>query len=392
MMGVWVSSTLLILQCEQGTAQRKENRLSFHEIERIDLVSFNKSDPWQLYTPAPVEKYMIDHAGEFGWNETKRLTSTCQIWADVKATTVSAELQVYLHELDEYGRRVQKHPIIPDVRLLFNGRNSSEQDEICMVTDVDPRGLQGIFRSGQLSRTLSSGYLEPLLPPLRHPKFCMDGTKFPSIPFEKGVTLAASAMNFNFLMDLGYLVHDFGQICRQHKITSRNILIDMGASLNFHRHNALNNMAPIYLMEMFRKFGFPFDHIYAFEATTIPPQEVYARLPKEYRHSYHWINLPVSTDMNNAQNPLTLLLDNFNEDDLIVVKLDIDTPAVEMAMIRWILRDSRYWKLIDHFYFEHHVYLTELARNWIDMEDSVVDSLLLFQALRQRGIAAHYWP
>jgi hypothetical protein len=270
--------------------------------------------------------------------------------------------------------------------------NSSEQDEICMVAEVDPRGLQGIFRSAQLSRTRSGGYLEPLLPPLRHPKFCTDGTKFPSMPFEKGVTLAGSAMNFNFLMDLGYLVHDFGQICRQHKITSRNILIDMGASLNFHRHNALNNMAPIYLMEMFRKFGFPFDHIYAFEATPISPEVIYDQLPKEYRHSYHWINLPVSTDVNNAHNPLTLLLDNFKEDDLIVVKLDIDTPAVEMAMIRLILQDSRYWKLIDHFYFEHHVYLTELARNWIDMEDSVVDSLLLFQALRQRGIAAHYWP
>jgi hypothetical protein len=101
MIGVWVLSTLLILQCEQGTAQKKENRLSLHEIERIDLVAFNKSDPWQLYTPAPVEKYMIDHAGDIGWNETKRLASTCQIWTDVKATTVSADLQAYLQELDE---------------------------------------------------------------------------------------------------------------------------------------------------------------------------------------------------------------------------------------------------------------------------------------------------
>jgi hypothetical protein len=144
-------------------------------------------------------------------------------------------------------------------------------------------------------------------------------------------------------------------------------------------------------METFRRFGFPFDHIYAFEITKIPPEEVYEKLPETYRHSYHWINLPVSPDVGSAQNPLKLLLDNFDEDDMVVVKLDIDTPPVEMAMVAQLADDPRYETLIDHFYFEQHVWLTELSV-WGTMDGSVADSLRLFQKLRKKGIAAHYWP
>lgn len=166
----------------------------------------------------------------------------------------------------------------------------------------------------------------------------------------------------------------------------------MGASLNYHQSDDISNNPPLYLLEMFRKFGFPFDHIYAFEVTPITPENVYSQLPKEYIHAYHWINLPVSTDADSKQNPLKILLNNFNENDMIVVKLDIDTPEVEMTMVQQILDDERYDTLIDHFYFEQHVFLNEMAVTWVDMKDSVLNSLKLFQRLREKGIASHYWP
>jgi hypothetical protein len=173
-------------------------------------------------------------------------------------------------------------------------------------------------------------------------------------------------------------------------------LIDLGASLDFHidRGDFVDIMKnpTVYLMEIFRKFGLPFDHIYAFEMTPIAPEPVYAKLPKEFVHAYHWINLPVSSDLRSKLHPLQMILDQYNENDLVVVKLDIDTPHVEIALVEQLLQNDAYADLIDHFYFEHHVYLNEVAREWIIMQDSVTSSLQLFSVLRQKGIAAHYWP
>jgi hypothetical protein len=59
------------------------------------------------------------------------------------------------------------------------------------------------------------GYVEPLLPPLRHPDFCKKG---------RNVRIRA-------VYDLSYLVHDFGAMCRRLKRHSRIVLVDMGASL-----------------------------------------------------------------------------------------------------------------------------------------------------------------
>jgi hypothetical protein len=88
-----------------------------------------------------------------------------------------------------------------------------------------------------------------------------------------------------------------------------------------------------------------------------------------------------------------MLLETFNEDDFIVVKLDVDTSWVELPLAYQLLEDPRYANLIDHFYFEHHVWQQEMAPGWMDsMNGTVADSLRLFQALREKGIPSHYWP
>jgi hypothetical protein len=41
----------------------------------------------------------------------------------------------------------------------------------------------------------------------------------------------------------------------------------------------------------FKKFGFHFDHIYAFEVAEFEAREVYKdMIPDEFMASYHWIN------------------------------------------------------------------------------------------------------
>ena len=55
---------------------------------------------------------------------------------------------------------------------------------------------------------------------------------------------------------MDYLVHDFEyNMCRKLKRTSRLVLLDMGASLEFH-----GSLAPIMtLLKQYEKFGFVFD-------------------------------------------------------------------------------------------------------------------------------------
>jgi hypothetical protein len=192
-----------------------------------------------------------------------------------------------------------------------------------------------------------------------------------------------------YLMSLEYLVHDFAAMCRQLKPTSRTVLIDMGASLDFH---ASDVQPAVYLTSLFRKFGFRFDHIYAYEISPKKPAQVFERVPDELKAAYHWINVGVESDPNSGLNPLKMLLENYDEDDFIVIKLDIDTAHVEVPLANQLLEDDRFARLVDSFYFEHHVFLKELENNWGgSMADTVHNSLKLFRGLREKGIPAHYW-
>lgn len=106
--------------------------------------------------------------------------------------------------------------------------------------------------------------------------------------------------------------------------------------------------------------------------------------------------LGASAEEEDRLNPLHSILKQFEEDDLIVVKLDIDTASIEVPLARQLLQggpNGAYHRLVDQFYFEHHVKLEELSRHWKNSsKGSVLDSLHLFQGLRKKGIPAHFWP
>ena len=135
-----------------------------------------------------------------------------------------------------------------------------------------------------------------------------------------------------------------------------------------------------------------------FEIEEKDPKVVYEiSLPEEYMASYHWINnIGVSAKKaGDKLNPFHSVIKKFNEDDFVVVKLDIDTSSVEVPLVLQLLedKDGVYSKIIDQFYFEHHVHLGELENSWLSsMNGTVGESLELFSKLRQKGNPAHYWP
>ena len=148
----------------------------------------------------------------------------------------------------------------------------------------------------------------------------------------------------------------------------------------------------VYIHHLYNKFGFKFDHIYAYEAKETKPADVFEQVPTELMASFHWINVGVSADIGGKLNPFTALLENFNEDDFVVVKLDIDTPKIENKLVKQMKDDPAILDLVDVFYYEHHVKQKELSRYWRRwVFGSVGESLELMSALRARGVSSHYW-
>ena len=296
------------------------------------------------YIPAPAEKYILEHMLEWGWDSHNN-PEGCMIWNN-SSHPLYQDLQDFLRDLDDYQGRIRNFPgIKSDIRDLkrmrtnVNGadtageRNWKEKPvnqsiEANLENPCDqmllgsPAGVKGIFaQSGQLSRS-SSGYVEPLTTPMRHPRFCSDK---------------------RYLMDMNYMVHDFQAMCEMIQSHSKTVLIDMGASSSFHDYHKdpsvrVTENPVVYLLRLYDKFGIKFDHIYAFEATFASPDKVYENLlPKEYLPSYHWINTGVQSEPEAKLNPLHSILSRFNEEDFVVVKLDIDTARLELPLARQLL-------------------------------------------------------
>lgn len=325
------------------------------------------------YAPGPAEQYIVDHImnnSSLGW-DSKKNPPGCMIWTD-PTISIQPHLQQFLGELESYQQAVDEFSPIPnDIRTLKLEQGLGACDQL----DLD---LKARFPSQQLSHTGRSGFVEPLTTPMRHPKFCTKGREY--------------------LMDMKYMVHDFGYMCRHLHSRARTVLIDMGASLSYHdgQNNALlkTETTPIeYLLGLYQKFGFHFDHIYGYEKTFTDPEKVFSELlPPELHTSYHWINAGVNAKKNSSLNPLDTLVRKFSPDDFVVVKLDIDTAFLELPLAKQLLNDPEISSRVDQFYFEHHVHMQEMARIWRSgMDGTLQDTFSLFSDLRRAGVPAHFW-
>jgi hypothetical protein len=340
--------------------------------QQHSLATSSYKNPFQgHYEPALVEAHVVNHTRELQFDvPMPQWVPTCQLWTDSTSSPYYTQLHEFIKELENYYNLIDAFRLSSDMShdLRQDVRKHSNHD-ICDKVKLHPKGLPGIFSKSQQLSLTSSGYIEPLLPPMRHPNFCLKGREY--------------------LLAQDYLIHDFEALCHKLKPHSRTVFVDMGASLSFHPRQ---QSPALFLIELFRKFGFQFDHIYAYEMTPYEPHLVFQNLPQHLDSSYHWINLPVSADPKSRQNPWTLLLENFDEDDLVIVKMDIDTAPLEEKLADQLLHNPQLARLVDHFYFEHHVNQKELMNDWGgSVTDSVADSLHLFHKLRQLGVPAHFW-
>lgn len=319
------------------------------------------------YVPASTEAYIRDNQDILGATSTKtthKAPDGCMIYG-AENLPIHFDLQAYVSELDAFTEKVNSFEKVEDVRSQFND-DYSNREEVCAKVDIfDGNDAMKL----KLSTMANSEVIEPLLPPYRHPKYCF-------------------TPHMDEITNTDYMIHDFGAMCRKLKKTSKAVLIDMGASVHFHQSEGGHNPA-LFLSNLYEKFGIQFDHIYAYEIVQKDAAEVYKLLPDSMQASYHWINMGVDPEIGSNANPFTMLLNKFDEDDLVVVKLDIDTTDVAIPFVQQIYEDERLQKLIDHFYFEDDRLFTNGAGNfYLALNKDVFD---VFYHLRELGVAAHPW-
>jgi len=244
------------------------------------------------YDASPMEQYFIDNSEMLGLNEDSGIT--CPVVFN-DTSPIYDELKRYFEELETYNQLVKEFgPITYDLRDNIQlGETNMEQ--VCSATKIHPEGLSGVFSSSRMSNSNHAGRMEPILPVMRYHKICDD--------------IKTS------LMSMKYLVHDFYSMCMNLKKTSSTVFVDTSASsLQF--HGSADSPA-VYINSIFRKFGFNFDHIYAYEITKTEPVEVFERVPNELMNSFHWINVGVDPTPGAKLNPFTTLVEHFNADDFI---------------------------------------------------------------------------
>lgn len=228
-------------------------------------------------------------------------------------------------------------------------------------------------------------YIEPLVGILRDP-----------------LTMCDNIINFagrfepteSWVQAKRYLVHDFDAI-NSLPSNAKLILMDLGASTYHGWGSSPDAVGAKWIVERFKaNTRLPFDRILSFEFVNHSPDEIFRELPGHLWGRYMYFNVPVSADPTHSSHPWSILLSVASPDDYVIVKLDIDTPAVERALVRQLLDNNSFSAIVDEFFFEHHVNSAAMNRYWglHDERTTMRHSYKLFQSFRERGIRAHSWP
>jgi hypothetical protein len=171
----------------------------------------------------------------------------------------------------------------------------------------------------------------------------------------------------------------------------QTILLDLGSSYFRGWNGDSTAAAGMWFYEYYKRFGVKFDRIIAFEHSLLNQKVAWEQLPEEIFPVYTFINVGITAGSGRF-NPWSMLQTIARSSDHVVVKLDIDTPPIENALINEILNNSSIHSLIDELFFEHHVTVNEMVQFWGSPGRQLKDSYVLFRNLRQLGIRMHSWP
>lgn len=172
------------------------------------------------YRPAETEKFVIKHLNELGLNETDhRKSKGCTTFLQhddnknpLLSNHVISKFTNYVQDLTtNFTHHKRTFDSVHDIMKTIKKSSQEDIQNICKsLRPHNHYSIDNIFGHSELSYSSRMGYMEPLLPPMRHPIFCKDK---------------------EYVVSLDYLVHDFEAMCNALKPYSKLIMIDMGAGM-----------------------------------------------------------------------------------------------------------------------------------------------------------------
>lgn len=217
--------------------------------------------------------------------------------------------------------------------------------------------------------------IEPLAGLLRHPRGC----EVEYMPRKDYMVLD------------GWAIHNVGILNTNQRIFRKNFYFDIGASL---WESGSGGASQSWFYKSYHNLCVNFDHIYAWEAQTLPPALAFEQIPGEVRAKYHWFNIPAATGEGDWNNPLTIILSETVPSDFVVLKIDVDNWQVEEELVRQIIESSEIYSRIDEMFWEHHAQIGPMQHLWgkqVHQGMSMNNSIALFRKMRERGIRLHSW-
>ena len=143
------------------------------------------------------------------------------------------------------------------------------------------------------------------------------------------------------------------------------------------------------------------DAIYSWELRKgVTSAEWWGSAPASLRSKTHFFEVPVvEGELDEAlagkPNPssfLQMLAFTSRPEDFVVVKLDIDTPAIEQTIIAVLSQRPDLAALVDELFFEYHFDFDGLDFGWdLNVQGDVDTALGTMFRLRSLGIRAHFW-
>jgi hypothetical protein len=183
----------------------------------------------------------------------------------------------------------------------------------------------------------------------------------------------------------------------------RRVLVDLGASVFFSGESKFGedpSQGNMWFqsgtwMDMYRQMGLEFDLYLGWEvrsdAKAPDMLDMINKWDRDMAGRVCWANRPASTVAGHVDNAMEMLAQLWRPGDYFVFKLDVDTPSVEIPLVREFLLKCPH--VVQEFVFEFHVPIGEMMDCcWGDqVGETYPAALRLFQDLRKKGIVAHFW-
>lgn len=170
-------------------------------------------------------------------------------------------------------------------------------------------------------------------------------------------------------------------------------LFDAGAMVaGQHRSTSIGWSGTEWIYDWYEKRGIVFDQVYAWEPTkqTVNTSALQPGLAKALQFN----NVGISAGREDEHNPLVRIRALCKPRDIVVFKLDIDSP-LEMQVVRQLLTNKELLGLVDEFYFEHHVRNDVMKMHGLGGNDPKTSLKTWYDMVlpaRRKGLHMHSWP